>query len=293
MHALRYVKAAPAVPAPHTHTLACHLACRGLEQTVALPPDSFCKTTLRMWPTCFVGPPLMFVVRDLKLGEGLAGVDRGLDPPNGTFSAPHGDIDRVCSTAGCEAHSLLNEVARAAAAPWQSHLAGPAASWLDDFMAWGVARGASVLPRARRGAAQRQRLPAARPGALRGRPGRLRRLRALRPPRRHPRRPAHPRPVPGLAAPLPGRCALRAAACAKGGAGAEQMRSPETSMTLGRRGLGGRRGAARPSAPPTRRWLQADFIDALRAARAFAKMQSRRLGLDVYAYSIFHASSST
>ena len=64
------------------------------------------------------GPPLFLVVRNLNLSD----------------AAP--DLRRVCGISGCDPHSLVNRLAAAAAAPAETSIAAPPASWLDDFMAW-------------------------------------------------------------------------------------------------------------------------------------------------------------
>ena len=78
---------------------------------------------------CRVGPPVMFVVQGLNVSE----------------ASP--DVGSVCSVAGCDADSLLNQVAQASRAPWSSWLATPAASWLDDFLTWA----SPEIPQARQG----------------------------------------------------------------------------------------------------------------------------------------------
>lgn len=66
---------------------------RGLEQQVALPRDSFLQDYFQdVMSTLRVGPPLMLVVNHLNMSR---------HSPN---------VDRVCSTAGCQDDSLLNRV---------------------------------------------------------------------------------------------------------------------------------------------------------------------------------------
>jgi len=91
----------------------------GLDQAVALPGDSYLQSYFRdLASSIRVGPPLFFVV------EGL----------NVSVSSP--DVNSVCAIAGCAPNSLLSQVASAARTPSTSYIAAPAASWLDDFMAW-------------------------------------------------------------------------------------------------------------------------------------------------------------
>ena len=67
--------------------------CRGLEQEVALPRDSYLQHYFQdVYSVLRVGPPLMLVVRNLNISN----------------AAP--DVDRVCSIAGCNDTSLLNQV---------------------------------------------------------------------------------------------------------------------------------------------------------------------------------------
>ncbi|CAG9464392.1 unnamed protein product [Pedinophyceae sp. YPF-701] len=91
----------------------------GLDQRLALPSDSYLQgyfgdiaSVLR------VGAPLFFVVTDLDVHR------------NAT------DINALCSTAGCDADSVLNQVAAASREPWKSYIATPAASWIDDYLSW-------------------------------------------------------------------------------------------------------------------------------------------------------------
>ena len=67
--------------------------CRGLDQRVALPRDSYLQAYFGdVTGVLRVGPPLFLVVRDLNLST----------------AAP--DVDRVCSVAGCDDGSLVNQV---------------------------------------------------------------------------------------------------------------------------------------------------------------------------------------
>ncbi|KAF5832735.1 hypothetical protein DUNSADRAFT_11285 [Dunaliella salina] len=91
----------------------------GLDQAVALPGDSYLQSYFRdLASSIRVGPPLFFVVEDLNV----------------SVSSP--DVNSVCAIAGCAPNSLLSQVASAARTPSTSYIAAPAASWLDDFMAW-------------------------------------------------------------------------------------------------------------------------------------------------------------
>lgn len=66
---------------------------RGLEQSVALPRDSYLQPYYRDISTLLrVGPPLMLVVEGMQ----VAGNDS--------------DVNRVCSIAGCDDDSMLNMV---------------------------------------------------------------------------------------------------------------------------------------------------------------------------------------
>lgn len=65
-----------------------------------------------------VGPPVMFVVEGMNLSS---------DSP---------DIDAISGCASCNTDSLVNTISQAAQNPGNSHIASPAASWIDDFLAW-------------------------------------------------------------------------------------------------------------------------------------------------------------
>ncbi len=66
---------------------------RGLDQSVALPQDSYLQAYYSdVLSLLRVGPPVMFVVRDLNVSS---------------------DAGAVCSVAGCDSDSLLNQVRRA------------------------------------------------------------------------------------------------------------------------------------------------------------------------------------
>ncbi len=66
---------------------------RGLDQRVALPRDSYLQAYFGDVTSALrVGPPLFLVVKDLNLST----------------AAP--DVDRVCSVAGCDDGSLVNQV---------------------------------------------------------------------------------------------------------------------------------------------------------------------------------------
>jgi len=64
---------------------------RGLDQSVALPADSYLQRYYAdVADVLRVGPPLYFVVRHLNVSDASQ------------------DVERVCSTAGCDQDSLLN-----------------------------------------------------------------------------------------------------------------------------------------------------------------------------------------
>ncbi len=88
---------------------------RGLDQRVALPRDSYLQAYFGDVTSALrVGPPLFLVVRDLNLST----------------AAP--DVDRVCSVAGCDDGSLVNQVSsqscRAKRRPHGLHVAFDAAT---------------------------------------------------------------------------------------------------------------------------------------------------------------------
>ena len=67
--------------------------CRGLEQQVALPRDSYLQDYFAdLYGLLRVGPPLYFVVPDIHMDP---------DQP---------DINTICSVGGCNDDSFINEV---------------------------------------------------------------------------------------------------------------------------------------------------------------------------------------
>jgi Niemann-Pick C1 protein len=64
------------------------------------------------------GPPVMFVVEGMNL------------------SSASPDINAICGSAGCSPKSLVSTISQAAQDPANSHIGSPAASWIDDFLAW-------------------------------------------------------------------------------------------------------------------------------------------------------------
>ena len=73
---------------------------RGLDQRVALPRDSYLQAYFGdVTDVLRIGPPLFLVVKDLNL------------------STASPDVDRVCSVAGCDDGSLVNQVCFR---PWSS-----------------------------------------------------------------------------------------------------------------------------------------------------------------------------
>ncbi|KAL4535608.1 hypothetical protein Ndes2526A_g06428 [Nannochloris sp. 'desiccata'] len=91
---------------------------KGLDQRVALPQDSYLQKYFSDVTTLLrVGPPVSFVVENLNISDSR-------------------EINKICSVAGCDDDSLLNRISQGARTPWQSSLASPASSWLDDFLSW-------------------------------------------------------------------------------------------------------------------------------------------------------------
>ncbi|KAL6781423.1 SSD3 [Auxenochlorella protothecoides x Auxenochlorella symbiontica] len=255
---------------------------RGLEQSTALPADSYLQDYFAdVAGLLRVGPPLILVVEGLDLTQHA-----------------HDNVTAICSVSGCDPDSLLNEVSRAALAPWQSFLAAPAASWLDDFITWlspdaplccrqhGGDLGGGILglgpdpdpaycpppdqePCASDPTACADCRPCLGPGELSdGRPT-LAQFQAR---------------LPWFLAAKP------SAACAKGGAGAYDaaLRRSASDATAVAGLSQGRVDASAFRTSYVALSRQADFIQALKASRGFAEEQSRALGLQVYAYSIFH-----
>ncbi|KAL5858640.1 hypothetical protein ACOSQ3_006098 [Xanthoceras sorbifolium] len=91
----------------------------GLEQKVVLPRDSYLQGYFNNVSEYLrVGPPLYFVVK------------------NYNYSLESRDTNKLCSISQCDSNSLLSEISRASLIPESSHIAKPAASWLDDFLVW-------------------------------------------------------------------------------------------------------------------------------------------------------------
>ncbi|PRW56197.1 Niemann-Pick C1 [Chlorella sorokiniana] len=241
---------------------------RGLEQSVALPRDSYLQHYYDdVFASLRVGPPVMFVVQDLNVSE----------------AAP--DVSRVCSVAGCDPDSLLNQIAAASRAPWSSRLASPAASWLDDFMTWA----SPEIPQCCRQFANGTRCPPPDQPPCSTDPDACNECTTCFAPGQM------PGGRPGLQEfqdKLPWFLASQpSAACAKGGAGAySDAIQRNASDPTGVAGLGSRGVVAASSFRASYVVLsrQSDFIGALRASRDFAAAASERLGLRVFPYSIFH-----
>ncbi|CAN1781822.1 NPC intracellular cholesterol transporter 1 [Linum perenne] len=91
----------------------------GLEQQIVLPRDSYLQGYFNNISEYLrIGPPLYFVVK------------------NYNYSTESNQTNQLCSISQCDSNSLLNEIARESLRPESSHIAKPAASWLDDFLVW-------------------------------------------------------------------------------------------------------------------------------------------------------------
>ena len=91
----------------------------GLEQTVALPKDSYLQDYFHdIASQLRVGPPVYFVQKNLDIH------------PEST------DVNKTCSTAGCFPNSMLNQIQNAAEIAPSSYIATSAASWIDDYISW-------------------------------------------------------------------------------------------------------------------------------------------------------------
>eukprot|EP00892_Ulva_mutabilis_P006437 jgi/Ulvmu1/4165/UM019_0144.1 len=91
----------------------------GLDQQVALPQDSYLQEYYSdVLQFARVGPPVYFVVENMNI------------------STDSTDTAAICGSAGCNQASLVNIVSEASRRPSQTYIATPAASWIDDFMAW-------------------------------------------------------------------------------------------------------------------------------------------------------------
>lgn len=91
----------------------------GIEQTMALPTDSFLKDYFdNMNAYLKTGAPVYFVVKD------------GFE-----YSTKKGQ-DKICGVAGCDEESLISSVFLSSEISDYSKLALPASSWVDDYFAW-------------------------------------------------------------------------------------------------------------------------------------------------------------
>lgn len=121
----------------------------GLDQRVALPRDSFLQAYFTdVAQVLQVGPPVYFVVEDLRVGSpylatDLPGTAEGSGgPPSRSLTKDHRPRDEdsewslVCGSAGCRPDSLVNRIALAARQPGTSYISTPASSFADDFLAW-------------------------------------------------------------------------------------------------------------------------------------------------------------
>lgn len=251
---------------------------KGLDQRVALPQDSYLQDYFAdIADLLRVGPPVSFVVRGLNLSRS------GDDP----------EVDKVCSVAGCEADSLLNRISEASRSPWNSWLASPASSWLDDFISWSSPQIPQCCRVFKNGTAcpPPDQWPCFDPTIL------------------DVDQSTHlcdeceacfdPQDLPPGSIPsakdfihfLPQFMqALPSAQCAKGGVGAytDSIQRDNEDPT-GIKGLSDKEIAASAfMAYYVPLSGQGDFISALAATRDLAARASSALGLDVFAYSIFH-----
>jgi Niemann-Pick C1 protein len=277
---------------------------RGLEQQVALPRDSYLQHYFAdVTSVMRVGPPLFFVVQGLNMSR----------------HAP--DVNRVCSIAGCDDTSLLNQIERAAQQPSVSHIAAPAASWVDDFLSWT----SPEIPQCCRAHPDGSRCPPPDQEPCKSKPdactdcdpcfqpsppdddddsggggsgsgsGKLvgtspnfrRSLRDFVAAYLHHGRPSLKQVQQKLPWFLESQPSM---ACAKGGAGAyTDAIQADAHDETGIAGLSDGVVAAssfRTAYVPLS--SQDDFISGLTAVREFAAQLSKQLGLDVYTFSIFH-----
>lgn len=107
---------------------------RGLEQTDALPSDSFLISYFRDLASLVqVGPPVFFVVVGAGEGSGQGGAARAGAPCN--FSEPE-DLKKVCTRRGCRDDSLGNAISNAARFTNYTFIATGASNVADDVISW-------------------------------------------------------------------------------------------------------------------------------------------------------------
>lgn len=228
----------------------------GLEQKIVLPSDSYLQGYFdNITEYLRVGPPVYFVVKDYN------------------YSIGSNQTNKLCSINQCDPNSLLNEISRAALSPQSSFIARPAASWLDDFLIWlspnafGCCRkfqdGGYCPPVDQCGlnnTCSECTTCFLQSDLVEGRPS-TEQFRSK---------------LPWFLAALP------SADCSKGGHGAYT-----NSLDLAGYDSGIIKASEfRSYHTPLNK--QSDFIDALRAAKNFAKKISKSLNIEVFPYSVFY-----
>eukprot|EP00850_Spirogloea_muscicola_P011841 SM000075S21930 [mRNA] locus=s75:132909:143830:+ [translate_table: standard] len=180
---------------------------------------------------------------------------------NFNYSETSRHTNKICSIGGCDPDSLLNEVSRAAMSPATSVIATPAASWLDDFLSWTSPLAFGCCRRFPSGSYCPADDQCFLPGDLEeGRPS-LHQFREK---------------LPWFLEALP------SADCAKGGHGAYSHSLDLTDFESGIIM------ASEFRSYHTALRKQSDFINALRASKAFTARMSDALEMPISAYSVFH-----
>ena len=234
---------------------------RGLDQAVALPRDSYLQDYYHDALSLLrVGPPVLFVLNNFSISS---------------------QFNEVCSIAGCNQDSMLNSLSAAANAPWKSYLATPASAWVDDYLSW---VSPEVPQCCRRHASDGSQCPPPDQAPCNNDPQSCRDCTACFRPGDFDGRPSEAQVEDTLPLFLN---ALPSAACAKGGAV-----YADSFMLLDNNTIAGldegviRASAFRASHTPLGQ--QKDFIGALQESRNMVEDLRERIGLDVYAYSVFH-----
>lgn len=236
----------------------------GLEQTIALPKDSYLQDYFNdLASQLRVGPPVYFVVENMDLHPTSK------------------DVNKTCATAGCDPNSMLNQIQRAAQIPGATYIATAAASWIDDYLAWID----PSLNRCCRMYSNETFCPVAStdPACETCFDGNSKDpLFHL-----HGNRPTIPqieKTLPWFMEAVPSR------ECAKAGAGAynTELEASKTDPT-GYKGVkDGVVATSRFRGYHTPLATQKDFIEALRSAKDLSKQVRAELGLEVFPYSVFY-----
>jgi Niemann-Pick C1 protein len=234
----------------------------GLDQTVALPKDSYLQDYFHdIAVQLRVGPPVYFVQKNMNIHPTSE------------------DVNKTCSTAGCFPNSMLTQIQNAALIAPSTYIATAAASWIDDYISWlnpslnkccRMYSNETFCPSLAKGDCETC-FDGNSPDPLFHLHGR-------------PTVPQFNKTLPWFMEAIPGKI------CAKAGRGAYNTELKQsTEDPTGYDGVSkGMVKAARYRGYHTPLSTQQDFIGALREAKELTHKISYDLGLDVFPYSVFY-----